>query len=101
MNLTLNLTDISRFISLILRHKPESIGITLDEHGWANVDELIEGISRTQYFDREMLEYLGRYFPQPLYHAAVGTIHEDALSDEENAARMAGMKVMIKDAEEN
>ena len=52
----MNLTDISRFISLILRHKPESIGITLDEHGWANVDELIEGISRTQYFDREMLE---------------------------------------------
>ena len=34
----------SKFISLILRHKPEMIGITLDEHGWANVDELIEGI---------------------------------------------------------
>ena len=52
--------DSSRFISLILRHKPESIGITLDEHGWANVDELIEGISRTQYFDREMLEEIVR-----------------------------------------
>ena len=56
----MNLTDISRFISLILRHKPESIGITLDEHGWANVDELIDGISRTQYFDREMLEEIVR-----------------------------------------
>ena len=56
----MNLTDISRFISLMLRHKPESIGITLDEHGWANVDELIEGISRTQYFDREMLEEIVR-----------------------------------------
>ena len=32
---------ISRFISLILRHKPETIGITLDEHGWANVKDLI------------------------------------------------------------
>ena len=50
-------------------------------------------------FDRDMLDYLGKYFPQPLYHAAVGTIHEDALSEEENAARKAGMKVMIKDTE--
>lgn len=48
--------DISKFISLILRHKPETIGITLDEHGWANVDELIEGISKTQPFDMNMLE---------------------------------------------
>ena len=32
----------SKFISLILRHKPESISITLDEHGWADVREMIE-----------------------------------------------------------
>ena len=30
----------SKYISLILRHKPETIGITLDEHGWADVKEL-------------------------------------------------------------
>ena len=36
----------SKFISLILRHKPETIGITLDEHGWADVRELIDGINR-------------------------------------------------------
>lgn len=63
----MSLKSTSKFISLILRHKPETIGITLDEHGWANVDELIEGISRTQLFDREMLEEIvatdekGRY----------------------------------------
>lgn len=39
----MNLTAISRYISLILRHKPEVIGITLDEHGWADVDALIRG----------------------------------------------------------
>ena len=39
--------DTSKFISLILRHKPEVIGITLDEHGWANVEELIEGVNKT------------------------------------------------------
>ena len=32
-------------MSLILRHKPETINISLDEHGWANVDELIAGIA--------------------------------------------------------
>jgi len=31
-------THTSRFMSLILRHKPEIIGISLDEHGWADVD---------------------------------------------------------------
>lgn len=41
----MNLTNISKYISLILRHKPEEIGITLDEHGWANVEELIAGLS--------------------------------------------------------
>ena len=52
----MNLKSTSKFISLILRHKPETIGITLDEHGWANVDELIEGISKTQPFDRQILD---------------------------------------------
>ena len=32
-----SLLEINRFLAFILRHKPESIGITLDEHGWANV----------------------------------------------------------------
>ncbi len=48
----MNLTQTSRFISLILRHKPETIGITLDEHGWANVDELLSGIK----IDMSLLE---------------------------------------------
>ena len=52
----MSLKETSKFLSLILRHKPEEIGITLDEHGWANVDELISGISKTQKFDMEMLE---------------------------------------------
>lgn len=37
----MSLRDTSKFISLILRHKPDAIGIVLDEHGWANVSELI------------------------------------------------------------
>lgn len=49
-----------KFIALILRHKPEVIGIHLDEHGWANVDELIAGISKTQEFNMAMLEEIVR-----------------------------------------
>lgn len=56
----MNMTSTSRFISLILRHKPETIGIELDEHGWANVEELICGIAKTRPFDMEMLETIVR-----------------------------------------
>ncbi len=52
----MSLEKISKFISLILRHKPDAIGITLDGHGWAKVDELIKGISEHQHFDMAMLE---------------------------------------------
>lgn len=52
----MSLKDTSKFISLILRHKPSEIGIELDEHGWANVDELINGIDKKQKFNMAMLE---------------------------------------------
>lgn len=32
---------ISKFMSLVLRHKPGEIGLQLDEQGWAKLDELI------------------------------------------------------------
>ena len=37
----MNLTKTSKYLSLILRHHPEAAGITLDEHGWADVEDLI------------------------------------------------------------
>lgn len=56
----MSLTDLSKYMSLILRHKPETIGITLDEHGWANVDELIEGIAKNKHFNMDILELIVR-----------------------------------------
>ncbi|WP_313584531.1 RNA 2'-phosphotransferase [Lacrimispora sp.] len=38
---------LSKYISLVLRHDPGAAGIQLDEHGWANVEELLEGIKST------------------------------------------------------
>lgn len=32
---------LSRFLSLILRHAPESIGLQLNNQGWANVNQLL------------------------------------------------------------
>ncbi|MDE6567826.1 MAG: RNA 2'-phosphotransferase [Lachnospiraceae bacterium] len=56
----MGLKETSKFISRILRHKTEVIGISLDEHGWADVEELILGIRKTGEFNREMLEEIVR-----------------------------------------
>lgn len=37
-----NKKKISKFLSLVLRHVPEKIGLKIDDNGWANVDELIQ-----------------------------------------------------------
>lgn len=51
------LDKLSVFISLVLRHKPDAAGIRLDEHGWANVDELLNGINDTgRMINRDILE---------------------------------------------
>lgn len=36
----------SKFLSLILRHEPEKVGLKLGEAGWVGVDELLAAVSR-------------------------------------------------------
>lgn len=36
------ITSISKFLSLVLRHQPETIGIELDQNGWTDVDTLLK-----------------------------------------------------------
>lgn len=51
-----DLVKLGKYLSLILRHKPEVIDIKLDQHGWANVDELLIGINRQgRFINRELL----------------------------------------------
>ena len=51
------LDKLSVFISLVLRHQPDAAHITLDEQGWANVEELLNGINKTgRKIDMEILE---------------------------------------------
>ena len=35
------LTRISKFLSMVLRHRPQKIGIELDAHGWVEIDRLL------------------------------------------------------------
>ena len=42
-----DLINLSRFLSLVLRHKPDTVGIDLDENGWVLVDELINKVNLT------------------------------------------------------
>lgn len=37
--------NISVFLSFLLRHKPEAVGLDMDEHGWVSVEQLIDGIN--------------------------------------------------------
>jgi len=52
-------THISKFLSLVLRHKPETIGIQLDQNGWVDVNELIDKSNKYGIqFDRETLNHI-------------------------------------------
>ena len=37
----------SKFLSLLLRHKPETVGLKLDTQGWADTSELLQKINQT------------------------------------------------------
>lgn len=50
-----NITQISKYLSLILRHQPQSIGLVLDPNGWANVDDLLAK-SKLQISFQQLLE---------------------------------------------
>lgn len=52
-------TNISKFLSLILRHKPEVIGIELDENGWTDIATLIEKSNANGVqLDKTILQYI-------------------------------------------
>ncbi|WP_459212286.1 RNA 2'-phosphotransferase [Aquimarina rhabdastrellae] len=51
-----NHIKISKFLSLILRHKPQTIGIQLDKEGWTSIDILLQKANkRFPGLNREIL----------------------------------------------
>jgi putative RNA 2'-phosphotransferase len=41
-----NNQKLSVFLSLLLRHKPEEVGLEMDRHGWVSVNQLIANINK-------------------------------------------------------
>jgi putative RNA 2'-phosphotransferase len=48
---------ISKFLSFVLRHEPEAIGLVLDREGWADIATLLDAAAQNgRRFDRAMLQ---------------------------------------------
>ena len=64
------LVRISKFLSLVLRHKPETIGLALDPEGWAEVDELLVKAQRAGVSLNKDLIQLERSHTQRIVRSA-------------------------------
>lgn len=52
-----SLVSIGKFLSYVLRHKPESIGIQLDNNGWVDIDVLIAACNKHNHkIDKQIIE---------------------------------------------
>lgn len=90
----MNTTKVSKYLALILRHKPEVAGISLDAHGWADVKDLINGISRTYQFDIEMLEEIVKTDNKQRY-----SFNKDKTKIRANQGHSVNVDVELEEAE--
>lgn len=58
----MSMTKLSVYISYLLRHQPEAIGLAMDNHGWVSVAELIEKINaaRRYHITKQALDEIVR-----------------------------------------
>lgn len=65
----------SKFLSYILRHKPETIDITLDQQGWVNIEYLIKQANlHREQLTRDIIEVVVKTIDKKRF-----TISEDGL----------------------
>jgi putative RNA 2'-phosphotransferase len=51
------LTELSKFLSFVLRHEPAAIGVVLDANGWIEIERLLEACrANGKLLSRELLE---------------------------------------------
>ena len=88
--------NMSIFLSLILRHKPEEINLKLDKHGWANVQELIEFTNKNtyRYLTMEQLEEIVRTDNKQRY-----SFNEDHTKIRANQGHSINVDVELKEIE--
>ena len=87
--------QMSMFLSLVLRHRPQEAGITLDEHGWADVDALLAGVNRTgRKINMDTLERIVRENSKQRY-----AFNEDHTKIRANQGHSVRVDVELKAAE--
>lgn len=42
-------TGLSKYLSYTLRHHPEDTDLDIDDHGWADMDEVVRAVKRTKH----------------------------------------------------
>jgi len=66
----------SKQLSYILRHRPDSIGIELDDQGWVAVDTLLEALSQKhQSWNRPLLEGIVAHCPKQRFAFSEDNTH--------------------------
>ena len=86
---------LSKFLSLVLRHEPSAAGITLDEHGWADVEALLSGVCRTgRRIDMDTLERIVRENNKQRY-----SFNEDHTKIRANQGHSLYVDVELKEAQ--
>lgn len=68
---------VSKLLSLVLRHQPEAIGLTLDAQGWADVEELIRLVNAS-----------GRTLTRPLLDRVVAENDKKRFAFNEDGTRI-------------
>ncbi len=68
-------TKISKFLSLVLRHRPDQIGIQLDEQGYVDVDTLLAALAKhgTEASHEEIASVVAHSDKQRFAFSADGT----------------------------
>ena len=65
----MRISELSKYLCLLLRHQPDKAELDMDKHGWVSVEQLIDGVNRfsSYHLDRALLEKIvaednkGRY----------------------------------------
>ena len=84
----------SKFLSLVLRHKPEQIGLRLDKAGWAEIDELVDrAVAAGVEIDRPMIESIATSCPKQRF-----TISEDRQRIRANQGHSIDVDLQLKSA---
>jgi putative RNA 2'-phosphotransferase len=77
MNSDKHKQSLSKFLSFVLRHEPQSIGLVLDEAGWADSDELLAKATAA-----------GRPLTRALLHDIVGSSDKQRFSFSADGSRI-------------